>query len=98
MLLARVVTAVVAIIAILVVLFVLPPDIGKAVIALVVAAAAWEWSAFLRIESTAIRLAYVVLVVACCALTLPSIALLTPNALLMIAGLWWVTALILVLR
>ena len=98
MLLARIVTAVIAIIAILVVLFVLPPTIGKVVIAMVIASAAWEWSAFLQAKSLAARLAYVALIIGACALTLPEVAVLRAEALLLIAGLWWAVALILVLR
>ncbi len=56
----RVITAVIALVALFVVLFVMPQEVAQAVIALVMLAGAWEWSAFLGGAGRAARLLYTV--------------------------------------
>jgi phosphatidate cytidylyltransferase len=58
----RIVTAVVLAAALLAVLFLLPPVATIAVVTVMVLAGAWEWSAFLRLRTAALRAAYVALV------------------------------------
>jgi len=95
MLKQRVLTAVPALIALLVVLFVLPPMITQLVFAAVILTAAWEWSGFLKLETTMARLAYVVLIAALLAAV--SIGPMDENIIgivLKVALAWWSIALI----
>lgn len=91
MLRTRVITAVVALLVVGVVLFVIPPRMTELVIALLVLAGAWEWSAFLGIDSAPSRALYVVLIGLLCALPyalLPD----SSGALLQVAFAWWFVA------
>ena len=63
MLKQRVVSAIIALALLLAVLFVAPPVLAHAVIALVIAAAAWEWSQFLGADSQVERVAFVAVIV-----------------------------------
>jgi phosphatidate cytidylyltransferase len=92
MLRQRIVTAVVALIGLIVVLFVLPPFAAELVIALVVVAGAWEWSAFLQCRSITLRVVYVSVVAAGMAV----VNLAWPDAVMPVlqtALLWWLLAL-----
>jgi len=59
MLKERVITGLIALAIILVVLFVMPPLAVKVVIAALMIAGAWEWSGFLKLESSGARMGYV---------------------------------------
>ncbi len=92
MLKQRIITAVIALGALCVVIFVLPRFVAELVIALVVLAGAWEWSAFLESRSIALRIVFVSLIAAAMA----AINLAWPLAVmpvLQIALLWWLLAL-----
>lgn len=95
MLKQRLLTAIVAVAVLLSVLFVAAPMIARLVIALLFAAAAWEWSGFLGNRRTPWRLLYVAVVVA------GQLALwqLLPHttlyiALAVAAAAWWFVALL----
>jgi phosphatidate cytidylyltransferase len=93
MLKQRIVTAIVALVALGLVLFVLPPFIAELVIALVILAGAWEWSAFLESRSMSLRIGYVSLIgigLAAVNLTWPDTGMLV----LKIALVWWLAALL----
>lgn len=95
MLKQRFLTAVVAVIVLLSVLFVASPDVARAVIGLLFAAAAWEWSGFFANRSTPVRGLYVALVAigqVCLWYLLPDTALYSGIALT--AAAWWFLALI----
>ena len=66
MLRTRIVTAVISLAVIGLVVFVIPPAAAEIVIAVLITAGAWEWSAFLGRQVT-LRIAYTVLVAACLA-------------------------------
>lgn len=92
MLRQRIVTAVIALVALGVVLFVLPPFAAELIIAMVVVAGAWEWSAFLQSRSIPIRIVYVSLVAG----GMAAVNLAWPDAVmpvLQVALLWWLLAL-----
>lgn len=93
MLKQRVITAVVALVALGLVLFVLPPLAAKSVIALVILAGAWEWSAFLQSQSRSIRVVYVALI----AVLMAAVNLVWEDGtqtILIIALGWWLIALV----
>ncbi len=93
MLKQRIVTAVIALVALGIVLFVLPPFAAELVIAMVIVAGAWEWSAFLESRSIAVRIVFVSLIAAAMA----AINLAWPVAVmpvLQVALLWWLLALV----
>lgn len=90
----RVVTAVVLIAILLAVVLWLPAKITVLVLALVVLAGAWEWSAFLRAPSVAWRATYVALL----AVLMPVAWYVTQepsgrNAVMLVALVWWLVAL-----
>ncbi|MGB9332236.1 MAG: hypothetical protein WCB10_15845, partial [Steroidobacteraceae bacterium] len=58
----RILTAAVLAAALLCVLLLLPPAATVIVVSVIVLLGAWEWSAFLRLPSAALRTAYVVLI------------------------------------
>ena len=62
MLKIRVITSIVALVVLGIILFVIPARAAELVIAAVVLAGAWEWSAFLGEPSNAVRAAFVILV------------------------------------
>lgn len=98
MLRARIITAVCALAAILLVLFVLPRAVVAPVILLVIAGAAWEWARLAGIESVPPKVLYIALVVgltAAAAIAWPAVAF---GPLLVVAGLWWLLAFVLVVR
>ncbi len=93
MLKQRVTTAVIALIALGLVLFVLPPIAAELVIAAVILAGAWEWSAFLPSPSMLLRVIYVILTGALMAI----VGMGWPDGVqlvLQIAVGWWAIALI----
>lgn len=93
MLRQRIITAIIALAALGLVLFVFPPLAAELVIALVILAGAWEWSAFFELRSTAVRVVYVSLIAAGIAavnLTWPEPV--TP--VLKFALAWWLLALL----
>ena len=93
MLKTRIITAVIALAVFGAVLFVVPPNVAEAVIALLIIAAAWEWSGFLNLKSTLGRSAYVVLIAALLAV----VVFVTPsswNQVLQAACVWWFVAFI----
>ncbi len=59
MLKQRILTAAVALVLLMLVLFVLPQPMARLVIAVLIVAAAWEWSGFLGLPGTRDRLVYV---------------------------------------
>lgn len=88
----RVVTAVIALLALSLVLFVIPAPAALFVIAVVMLAGAWEWSAFLGVSSRNGRIAYVVLIAA----LLAAVTYLAIDAslILKVSLLCWILALI----
>jgi len=93
MLKTRIVTAVVSLLVLGAVLFVVPANVARAFIAIVVLAGAWEWSNFLGLSSTAARVGYMALVGVLLALfhfVIPERA----DILLQIACVWWFVAFI----
>jgi len=97
MLKTRFVTAIAALAFIAIVLFVLPSSWAEVVIALLMLAGAWEWSGFLGVGRTGLRVAYTLLVAVCLALA----HTLTPDQgeiVLEIACAWWLVAFFWALR
>ena len=93
MLKQRVITALIAVAVLLIVLFAVPSRVAEAVIALLVLAGGWEWSAFLGRDSRETRILYViVLAVALGLVTWQAPAI--NGALFRVALAWWVGALI----
>jgi phosphatidate cytidylyltransferase len=93
MLKQRVITALISLVLLLVVLFALPPLSAKGMIALVVLAGAWEWSAFLESGSRAIRVVYVALI----GVLMAAVNLVWHDGLqvvLLVALAWWLAALV----
>ena len=93
MLRQRVTTAVIALAVLAIVLFVLPPFYAEVVIALVILAAAWEWSGFLGSKSPATRIFYVIFVAALMA----AVGMVWPDGverILQVAIVWWLLALV----
>ncbi len=98
-LMQRIVTAVVLLAVLLLVFFTLPPAAAKGVLGVFVLIAAWEWSGFLLLKSTGVRMAYVVLLGALMAAVLA----LNPQRLplmpvLTLSLVWWIVALFWVIR
>lgn len=94
MLRQRIQTAVIAVVVLLTVVFVLPPTATLLVLAILILAAAWEWTAFLGVEQRAARVGYVAaigIVLAAAWLSVP--ALLSIELLLALGGLVWLIAL-----
>jgi len=93
MLKQRIVTAITALAALLLALFVLPPTLTRLIIALLMLLAAWEWSGFLSLGSSASRSVYVVTIAAIVAAAVgldPGAARLESIMLLAIG--WWTLA------
>lgn len=89
----RVITAVIALALLLAILFYVPPAVVPAIIALVLLAGAWEWSAFLGGSGNAIRVVFVGLIAAMLAAVtfLPG---LDTSLLFKVSLAWWLCALI----
>lgn len=95
MLRQRVMTAVVGVLVLVVIVFLLPPAIALVCYAAAIAFAAWEWSAFVRLDGHLARVAYVAAIVAMMALA--SHYAETPGIyrqLLLVTAGWWALALI----
>jgi len=91
----RIITAAVLIALLLVVLLWLPPFATMIAMTAAVLAGAWEWSAFLRLQSVPARIGYV-LVIAACLPVLWQLTMAEPARLLLliVALIWWVVALL----
>lgn len=95
MLRQRVITALVLAPFVIFVILWVPHPITCAVLALLVAAGAWEWSAFPGFTHAATRLAYVLFIVACLALAWHVGVDSVESSLLLYASLlWWLLALL----
>jgi phosphatidate cytidylyltransferase len=95
----RIVTAVVLAGTFIAILFLLPPLATVLVVTGMVIAGAWEWSAFLRLRTAALRLGYVALVATLLYVAWRfSFSAHARELLLAIAVLWWLTALVWVMR
>lgn len=95
MLKQRIITAVVAGAVLLLVLFVLPTDGAIGVIALLMLAAAWEWSGFLGPVGTPSRVVYVALIAVLLALVTWRLNDAASVAVILKLGLaWWFAALV----
>ena len=93
MLRQRIITALIALAILALVLFLLPPLYAEVVIALVILAAAWEWSGFLGATSPATRIFYVTFIAALMA----AVGMVWPDGverILQVAVVWWLLALI----
>lgn len=93
MLKTRIITAIIALAVLALVLFVLPPLAAELVIALLILAAAWEWSGFLEAKTPATRIFYVIFIAALMA----GFGMVWPDGVervLMVAMGWWLIALI----
>ena len=93
MLRTRIATAIIALVVLVLVMFVLPALVAELCIALLVLAAAWEWSAFLGGQSKTTRIAYIAFIMALMA----AVGLTWPDGverLLQAALVWWGAALI----
>jgi len=91
----RVITAVVLAAAALAILLGLPPPATVILVTAVLLAGAWEWSAFLRLRTTALRVGYVLLIMVLLYAVWRLCA--TPEAgqvVLGVALLWWLAALV----
>ncbi len=92
MLKKRIITALIALAVLLLVLFAVPGPVAEIVIALLILAGAWEWSAFLAAGSTNTRILFVVVVAAVMAV----VAWQAPQIngmLFQLALVWWICAL-----
>jgi phosphatidate cytidylyltransferase len=91
----RIITAAVLIALLLVVILWLPPVATKIAMTAVVLAGAWEWSAFLKLQTVPARVLYVFAVAACLAV-LWRLTLQEPACLVVLAVAlgWWVVALL----
>ncbi|MDX1499133.1 MAG: phosphatidate cytidylyltransferase [Woeseiaceae bacterium] len=87
----RVVTAVIALAILAGVVFLLPPVATEVALALVLLAAAWEWSGFLKSESVAVRLGYVLFIGAALALV-ATVLTGRVETVLLAALAWWLGA------
>ena len=91
----RVLTALIAVVLLLSLLFFAPPFVVRIVIALLFAAAAWEWSQFLDTTSHGVRLLYVALVVVLGSMFTVAFAdAQLQLALFALAIVWWLAAFI----
>jgi phosphatidate cytidylyltransferase len=89
----RVITAIISVAALLLILFAMPPQLAKAVIALIILGGAWEWSGFLGVRTTNVRIAYVVVL----AVVMGVVTWQAPQingTLFQIALVWWLGALL----
>ncbi len=91
MLRTRIVTAVIALLILGVVLFVIPARLAEAVIAVVVLAGAWEWSAFLGVSANAARAAFVVAIAMAIGLLYSALPQ-HSTLVLQVAFAWWFCA------
>jgi phosphatidate cytidylyltransferase len=97
MLKTRIITAVAALAIVAVVLFVLPPVWAEFVIALLMLAGAWEWSAFLGIDRRRVRIAYTALLAVCLA-AVHGAAPGQADFVMLVACVWWFVAFLWALR
>lgn len=91
MLMTRIITAIVALIALGVILFVIPARAAEWVIAAVIIAGAWEWSAFLTSSTSTVRATYVIGIAAAIGV-LYSVPPPFADVSLQIACAWWCCA------
>lgn len=91
----RILTAAVLAAALLCVLLLLPPVATVIVVSVIVLLGAWEWSAFLRLPSAALRAAYVVLIgLLMFAAWSVSVSAGAGNFVMQLALAWWCVALL----
>lgn len=93
MLKTRVITAVILLVALGLVLFVVPERLAELIIAAVVIAGAWEWSAFLEVPELLMRVVFTIVIgvlIAASYVLIPEIAVLV----LQVAFVWWFLAFI----
>ncbi len=93
MLKQRIITAVISIAILGVVLFLVPPMVAEFVIALLILAAAWEWSGLIGAHSVLARIFYVIFIAALMAV----VGMIWPDGverILQLAVIWWLVALI----
>lgn len=91
MLKTRIVTAAISLLVLGAVLFVLPANVARTVIAVLVIAGAWEWSGFLGLATLAARAVYVAFITALIA----AVVFVVPeqqNLILKVACVWWFIA------
>ncbi len=94
MLRQRVITGLTALAVLLVVLFVLPAIAVKLIIAALMLTGAWEWSGFLKLETTRARIAYVGLIASLLAAMVGLADERGVEMLLTVALAWWLVALL----
>jgi phosphatidate cytidylyltransferase len=94
MLKQRIMTALVSFAVLLIVLFVLPSALTKAVIGVLMLAAAWEWSGFLELKNTATRLVYAGLIGVMLGLGVLLASEVTVDIVFKVALAWWLIAMI----
>jgi len=94
MLKQRVITGLIALAVLLVVLFVMPPLAVKVVIAALMLAGAWEWSGFLKLETTGARIAYVGLIAVLLAAVVGLVDERIVKLVFKAALAWWLVALL----
>jgi phosphatidate cytidylyltransferase len=95
MLRERVITALILAALVLLVIFMLPHGAMMGALALLVAAAAWEWSAFPRFTQHSAKIFYVAVVAACiAAVWLFGVARVEVDGIIYAALLWWLFALV----
>lgn len=93
MLKTRIITAIISLLVLGAVLFVVPAAVAQLVIGVLIAAGAWEWSAFLGMGSVAARVVYVAIISALIA----AVVFIVPeyqDLILKIACAWWFIAFI----
>ena len=93
MLKQRIMTALVAVAVLVIVLFYVPPAVAEALVGLLVLAGAWEWSNFLGLKNSMLRVAYVLLV----GLLIGAVGYVWTGyegLVLKLALAWWLTALV----
>ncbi len=93
MLKTRIITAVISLVALGLVLFVVPEDVAELIIAAVVIAGAWEWTAFLGVTAALLRGVFIVVIgglVAASYMLLPDVSAIV----LQVAFIWWFLAFI----
>jgi len=94
MLKQRILTAAVALVLLMLVLFVLPQPVARLVIAILIVAAAWEWSGFLGLPGTPGRLLYVAGMTVLQATVWWYVPAIVPYQLILYVAVgWWLAAL-----
>ena len=90
MLKKRVITSVVSLAVLAIVLFVIPPAATEVVIGLLILGGAWEWSGFLGVRSSAVRVLYDFMIAVLWAI--PYVVTDAAAIVLQVAVAWWLVA------